>query len=160
MMSQMGPNPNSCHATSTRSKERLACLGGSAGRVLDVLEFGEATPANWASGIAGALPFGGSQSSDPWVFVSPTVSGWVSVVGSWLPYPASIEPQHEIGRKFDLLFSRLMKRFDDVQFFGSYRVVDFVAWARALNSKPLRIFAYADGEVLERVPFRWNRNAL
>jgi hypothetical protein len=36
---------------------------------------------------------------------------------------------HDIGRKFDVLFSRLTKRFADVQFFGSYRVVSFVAWA-------------------------------
>jgi hypothetical protein len=41
-----------------------------------------------------------------------------------------------------------MKRFDDVQFFGSYRVSDFVTWARALNGKSVRIFAYADSEVL------------
>ena len=37
-----------------------------------------------------------------------------------------------------------MQRFDDVQFFGSHRGVDFVAWARALNGKPVRIFAFAD----------------
>src|SRR5262249_41136620 len=64
----------------------------------------------------------------------------------WLPYPASIEPEREIGRKFDVLFSRLMKQFEDVQFFGSYRVVDFAAWARALRGKSVRTFAYADGE--------------
>ena len=69
------------------------------------------------------------------------------VVGFWLPYPATIRLQQEIGAKFNVLFSRLMKRFDDVQFFGSYRVVDFVAWARARNGKSVRVFAYADGEV-------------
>ena len=37
-----------------------------------------------------------------------------------------------------------MKRFDDVQFFGSYRVVGFVTWARALKGKPTRIFGFAD----------------
>jgi len=42
--------------------------------VLDALEFGEAMPANWASGIAGALPFEG-----PWVFASHR-----SPAGSWL----------------------------------------------------------------------------
>jgi len=41
----------------------------------------------------------------------------------------------------------LIKRFEDVQFFGSYRVVGFTAWARALKGKSMRIFAYADGEV-------------
>jgi hypothetical protein len=46
-----------------------------------------------------------------------------------------------------------MKRFDDVQFYGSHRVVDFVAWARALNGKPVRIFSWtgSEGAVLENV---------
>src|ERR1700732_1876418 len=115
--------------------------------VLDALEFGEATPTNWASGLAAA--YGDSQSSDRWVFASPPVSGWILVVSASLPYP-TIETHHDMGRKFDVLFSRLMKRFDDVQFFGSHRVVGFVAWARALNGKPIRIFAYAD-EVMANV---------
>jgi hypothetical protein len=118
--------------------------------VLDALEFGEATPANWASGIAAAYSFGASR-SDPWVFASPPVKGWVLIVGFWLPYPASIEPQLEFGRKFDVLFFRLIKQFEDVQFFGSYRVVGFAAWARALKGKPVRTFAYADGEVFANV---------
>jgi hypothetical protein len=109
--------------------------------VLDALEFGEVTRTNWASGVAAA--YGDSQSSDAWVFASPPVGGWILVVGSSLPYPTN-ETHHDIGRRFDLLFHRLMQRFDDVQFFGSHRVVDFVAWARALNGKPVRIFSFAD----------------
>jgi hypothetical protein len=44
----------------------------------------------------------------------------------------------------------LANKFDDVQFFGSHRVVDFVAWARAVNGRPIRVFAWSgsDGEVL------------
>jgi hypothetical protein len=74
------------------------------------------------------------------------------VVGSSLPYPTN-ETHHNIGARFDVLFSRLMKRFDDVQFFGSHRIVDFAAWARTLHGKPLRIFAYLGeiGEVLANV---------
>lgn len=109
--------------------------------VLDALEFGEATPANWTSGLAAA--YGRSQRDDAWVFISPPVGGWVLVVSFSLPYP-TIQTHHEIGKRFDVLFSRLMKRFDDVQFFGNYRVVGFVAWALALNGKPARIFALAD----------------
>jgi hypothetical protein len=48
------------------------------------------------------------------------------------------------AKRFDVLFCRLMQRFDDVQFFGSHRVVGFVTWARALNGKPVRIFGFAD----------------
>lgn len=118
--------------------------------VLDTLEFGEATPANWSSGLAAT--YGHSQDSEAWVFVSPPIGGWVLVVGSWLPYPTN-EIHHDIGKKFDLLFSRLMRRFEDVQFFGSHRVVEFAAWARALNGKPLRIFAWtgSEGAVLANI---------
>ena len=116
----------------------LALKTSDPAAVLDALALGEATPANWEFGLA---PVYGS---DPWVFVSPPVGGWVLAVSASLPYPTA-ETHHDIGKKFDVLFSRLMKRFEDVQFFGSHRVVDFVAWARALNGKPLRMFAYAGG---------------
>ena len=113
--------------------------------VLDAFEIGEATPSNWASGIAAAY-------GDAWVFISPPVSDWILVVSSSLAYPTN-ETHHDIGRKFDVLFSRLMKQFEDVQFFGSHRVSDFVAWARAVKSKPMRIFAWSgcNGEVLANV---------
>jgi hypothetical protein len=107
--------------------------------VIDALELGEATPANWSSGLAAVY------GDDPWVFASPPVSGWVLVVGSSLPYPTD-ETHHDIGRRFDVLFSRLMHRFDDVHFFGSHRVVDFVAWARAVKGKSTRAFAWCGSE--------------
>jgi hypothetical protein len=111
--------------------------------VLEALAFGHPTPANWASGLAAA--YGRSQDSEASVFVSPPISGWVLVVGSLLPYPTN-QTHHDIGKRFDLLFARLMSRFEDVQFFGSHRVVDFSAWARALSGKPLRIFAWSGSE--------------
>lgn len=111
--------------------------------VLDALEFGEGIPANWSSGLAAT--YGRPQDSEAWMFLSPPIGGWVLVVSSSLPYPTN-ETHHDIGKKFDLLFSRLMSRFEDVQFFGSHRVVEFAAWARALRGKPLRIFAWTGSE--------------
>jgi hypothetical protein len=118
--------------------------------VLDALEFKEAVPANWASGLAAAYWDG--ESREYWAFVSPPLTGWVLVASSSLPYPTN-ETHHDIGRRFDVLFSRLMQRFDDVQFFGSHRVSDFVAWARAVKGKPMRIFAWSgsDGAVLANI---------
>jgi hypothetical protein len=113
--------------------------------VLDALEFEKATPANWKSGVTATYS---SERSEAWVFTSPPVDGWVLVVGSWLPYPVTIEANHDIGQRFDILFSRLMKRFDDVQFFGTHRGVGFVTWARALHGKPIRIFGFADADIL------------
>jgi hypothetical protein len=125
----------------------FAVKASSPASVLDALEFGEATPANWASGLAAVYA---SKKDYRWVFVSPPVSGWVLAVSSWWPYPVAIEAeaqteyQYGIGRRFDVLLSRLMRRFDDVQFFGSHRGSGFVTWARALNGKPVRVFGYAD----------------
>src|SRR5262249_43189589 len=129
----------------------FAVRASDSAAVVDALEFGVATPANWRSGLSAA-----GRRDDPSVFVSPPVAGWVLVVGFSLPYPvaatqslpvADTQALREIGRKLDVLLARLAKRFDEVQFFGSYRVVDFVAWARAQNGKPTRVFSFADGEV-------------
>ena len=87
--------------------------------VLDALEFGrQCRP----TGLPALRLYWDCEIRECWVFVSPPVSGWVLVVGSSLPYPTS-ETHYDIGKRFDVLFSRLMQRFDDVQFFGSHRVV-------------------------------------
>lgn len=121
--------------------------------VANALSLGEGWRANWASGIAAA--YGNSPGGDKraWIFVSPAVKGWVFVVGYRLPYPVMhTEDRHRgIGGKFDLLLGKLSSRFSEVQFFGSYRVVDFVAWAKMIQGKEARIFAYADGQVLANV---------
>ncbi len=120
--------------------------------VVDALEFDEAKPANWASGLAeAAYLYGDSRESGPWVFVSPSINGWVLAVSALFPYPVSINTRADIGRKFDILFSRLVKRFDDVQFFGSHRVVGFVTWARARRGESTRIFGFADVNVLTNI---------
>jgi hypothetical protein len=123
--------------------------------VLDALEITDATPSNWESGLA-AVYSRDSDENDAWIFVSPPISGWVLAVSTSWAYPVAIEAesqseyQHDIGRRFDVLFSRLVKKFDDVQFFGSHRIADFVTWARAVNGKPIRSFGWcgSDGEVL------------
>lgn len=127
---------------------RFAVKASDPASVVDALDLGEAMPTNWASGLAAAYPHEISQRSDPWLFVSPPVGGWVLAVSSWLQYPTAVDAHRDIGREFDVLFFRLMRRFEDVQFFGSHRVSDFAAWARALEGKPTQIFAYADGHVL------------
>src|SRR5262249_769936 len=127
----------------------FAVRASEPGAVLDALGFGEATPANWASGLSAI--HSNETADDPWVFIAPAVSGWTLAISRWFPYPVGVGTHADIGRKFDLLFSRLMKQFDDVQFFGSHRVSDFVTWARAQDNKTTRIFAYADDEVLANV---------
>lgn len=116
--------------------------------VVAALDLGEPIRANWETGLDAAYGDQNSAGTEPWIFVSPPVAGWVLVAGARLPYPVGIDEHAEIGERFDALFGRLTTRFDDVQFFGSYRVVDLVAWARARGGRPERIFGFADGGVL------------
>jgi hypothetical protein len=124
----------------------FAIKAESPAAVLDSLGIVDVTPANWKSGLAAM--YTSRPKGDVWAFVSPSVGGWIFMLSPWLPYP-SMETEHAIGQKFEALFYQLMQRFDDVQFLGSYRVVGFVAWARALKGKPVRVFSYADGDVMQ-----------
>jgi len=124
----------------------LAVKARDPATVLDAIE--GAVPSNWESGFAAVYSRDyPSGTSDPWLFVTPPVRGWILAVSKWFPYPIAIEDETGIGMKFNLLLSRMTQRFDEVQFFGSYRVVDFVCWVRAINGRPMRVFSHADGQV-------------
>ena len=62
--------------------------------VVETLELGETTAANWASGIAAAYGDG------DWIFVSPPVNGWVLAVSARWAYPVATEPNRDIGERF------------------------------------------------------------
>lgn len=119
--------------------------------VLDAAGLQTAWPANWASGLG--LAYQGSPGGEgAWVFASPVVDGWVLLVGRHLPYPVSAwegsNQPRGIGLAFEQLLDKLAARFDEVQFFGSYRVVDFSAWTLTRQGRHERQFSYADGTVL------------
>jgi hypothetical protein len=62
--------------------------------VVDALELGEATTANWESGLAAVYD---SKRNDALVFVSPPVGGWVLAVSCLLPYP-TVQSHDDAGR--------------------------------------------------------------
>jgi len=73
--------------------------------VIDALQFGEAIPANWASGMAAMYERDAAEAGEAWVFVTPPLNGWVLAVSPSWPYPVSIESEsageHDIGKRFD-----------------------------------------------------------
>ena len=109
--------------------------------------------ANWETGLGVVFAEPKWSRTGDFVFISPPVDGWVFLVGKGLSYPdQSDKPERrKIAQRFDRIFSALMTKYPDVQFFGSHRVVSFCAWARARNGRVERIFAYADGEVYANV---------
>jgi hypothetical protein len=78
------------------------------------------------------------------VFVSPPVNGWTFVVGLALPHP--------VGRGFvdkaTPLLERLGREFVEVQYFFSYPLIDFHAWARLIDGRVVRAFAIGDEGML------------
>jgi hypothetical protein len=121
--------------------------------VLEALGLHAKAPANWASGMAAAYRWSASDDAAKWVFASPVTDGWVLLVGTSLPYPINTEDGDHcgIGRAFEVIFERLKSRFEEVQFFGSHRVVGFVAWARAVRGASERVFGYGDGGVYANI---------
>lgn len=69
------------------------------------------------------------------------VDSWVFLVGQSLPSVPD-------GKRFDQMFATLAAKFSKVQYFGSYRVVGYDAWARARNGRIERVFAFV-GDVGE-----------
>jgi hypothetical protein len=75
--------------------------------------------ANWHTGLQAAY------SSQHDVFVSPSVQGWIFVVGCAFP---------DIGHgsspcEFTRFLQHIGAHFEDVQYFGTHRVVEYQAWA-------------------------------
>ena len=97
-----------------------------------VKEIGLKSPqrCNWKSGIAAAYEEG--------VFVAPPVNGWTLVVGRGLPTIDDAARKKET----DALLVKLSKRFGEAQHFGTHRVVEFHAWAKAIDGDVVREYAY------------------
>lgn len=113
-------------------------------RVVEVLQLGDARPANWQTGIGTIYD---AEHSEQRVFVSPPVNGWTFVVGLSLPQP--------VGRGFVdkclPLLTVLGREFIEVQYYLTHPAIDFHAWARIVDGKLIRAFAMGDEGML------WNR---
>ena len=123
----------------------LAVRTRDTGAVIDILGLTEPRVANWKSGLGTVYD---EDLGEQHVFVSPPVNGWTFVVGMPLPAP--------MGRRFVdksvPLLLELGARFVEVQYFCSYPVLDFFAWARVIEGKMVRAFAINDeGAVI------WNK---
>jgi hypothetical protein len=94
------------------------------------------TSCSWEEGLAGAR--------EDKLFISPSMSGWVLVVGSGLP-----EPSEDADRCYHFL-TALSRKVGHVQFFSASRVVHDHCWALLERGRVYRAYAWA-GETL------WNQ---
>jgi hypothetical protein len=105
--------------------------------VMDATRLRQDRRVGWAEGIAAAYHDG--------IFVSPPVDGWVFVVGFSLLGPGD-EAHSDWMRALITAPSRELDTI--VQYFGSYRVPEYHAWAEAESGKLVRAYAYV-GERME-----------
>lgn len=68
------------------------------------------------------------------IYISSPFEGWVYLINS---------TESELNLLNDIV--------ENYYAFGSYRVVDYVAWKQVKDNKAIRHFAYADGEVLANI---------
>jgi hypothetical protein len=101
----------------------------------------ELRAANWNSGLGAIYDL---DLADALVFVSPPIRGWTIVAGVSLPLPT--------GRSFidktGPLLQRLAGAFPDVQYFATFPIIDFYAWARFENGQLVRAFAAGEAGVV------------
>lgn len=110
-------------------------------RVIEVLGLVEPRECNWSSAIGTVYD---DRLGENHVYVSPPVNGWTFVVGLSLPYP--------VGRSFvdkcTPMLLGLGAAFSEVQYFFTYPLIDFFAWARTINGKLVRAFAIGDEGII------------
>jgi hypothetical protein len=86
------------------------------------------------------------------VFVSPPIGRWVFVAPNRAPHLVAPTGRcHDIGRKFDGVFSRLMPRFSDVELFGSYRVVSPLRGLASQTARVGNLSGLSPSAALERI---------
>ena len=113
----------------------LAIHNENAGTIMDALKLKNRQPANWASGIRQA--YGLKK-----VFVTPPVQGWTLVAG--LALPDAGDARHP--DRCTPLLRDLSRQLGQVQYFGTHRVVEYHAWAKAENGAITRAYAYVGEE--------------
>lgn len=112
--------------------------------VVAALDLVAPATANWNSGIGTVYD---DKFGEKRVFVSPPVDGWTFVVGLALPHPMSAG----FVDKWTPMMTALATEFGTAQYYFTYPLIDFYAWATFANRKLVRAFAIGDdGVVLSR----------
>lgn len=117
------------------------------GRICELLGLAPTQPANWQAGLACVYD---PQLSDSHVFISPPVMGYTFIAGVPLPLPSG----PAFVDKLTPLLAALGAEFNEVQYFASFPVIDFYAWARINKGRFVRAFAIGDEGVV------WDRGRL
>lgn len=119
----------------------LAVKTGDTHRLVRTLGLTNLCQANWNSGLGAIYD---PELSDAYVFVSPPIKGWTIVAGLSLPLPAG----GTFVDKMSPLLQRLATAFADVQYFATFPIIDFYAWARWEKGREFRSFAIGEAGIV------------
>lgn len=110
----------------------LCVKADSSEEVIDKLGLKNPQPANWDRGIE--MAYNGYD------FVSPVLDGYVLVVG-WGTDVLTLAPD---------LLEDSAKKFPELQYFATHRVVDYHAWVKFVNGEMVRGYGWCgcDGELI------------
>jgi hypothetical protein len=109
--------------------------------VANALGLSRLRAANWDSGVGAIYD---SEISNGLVFIAPPIKGWTLVAAEALPIPAG----ESFIDKMTPLLRHLAIEFPAVQYFASFPIIDFYAWARFEKGRRVRAFAVGDGGVV------------
>ncbi len=112
--------------------------------IFDAFGLTDPKSANWPDGLTFAYSDVTASQSSP-TFVTPPVNGWTFVL-TGLRYSADSPKGIET---LNARLKELSEKFGEAQYFGSYRVVDYVAWYKAQKGKIVRGFSFADGTLFD-----------
>lgn len=113
----------------------LAIRGADATVVADYLDFQGRRAASWNEGIEAAYQgFGGGA-----LFISPPIGVWTLVLGYDTAFDLGASAREE---KAGSALRALSKRFGEVQWFATHRVVEAHGWAKFVGGKTARAYHY------------------
>ncbi len=113
-------------------------------RVIELLGVAEARPCNWQSGIGTVYD---GDLGENHIFITPPVGDWTFVIGLPLPHPVG---KGFVDKSTPFLLD-LGRDLPEVQYFFTYPLIDFFAWARIKDAKLVRAFAIGDEGIV------WNK---
>ncbi|WP_274362322.1 hypothetical protein [Paenibacillus thermotolerans] len=85
--------------------------------------------ANWSTGIKGAY--------EGFYFISPPMNGWTLVMSSKMPDLSDTTNRSPIEQ-----IVRLSEYYGEAYYFGTHRVVEYHAWAKAVEGQLVRAYGY------------------
>jgi hypothetical protein len=132
------PGTKSRHFLIERPSIWIAIKGSDPAKVQAALDLHNATGCSWEEGLI--------EARDHKLFISPSVAGWIVVVGSDLP-----EPGEDVDKCFHFL-SRLSRKVGHLQYFCANRALNQHAWAIVDKGHVFRAYAWAEQTLWNQGP--------